>query len=67
MNSVLGDAVQHEKALGTRLNIHKNKVLAVGGWNGTIKDLGVDFASNIRIRIITFSNTMERAAHISWS
>jgi hypothetical protein len=62
------EAIQHyEKASGGRLNIQKSKALTVGGWTGTEIDLGVDFDSNMRIVGIAFSNTIEGAAHNSWS
>ena len=63
---IICDAVQrYEKASGARINIHKSKALAVGGWKGIINDLGVDFVPNIRIPGIAFSNTMEGTAHNS--
>ena len=62
------DALQcYEKASGARLNIQKSKALAIGGWIGTGNDLGVDFVPNMRILGITFSNTLQRTAHDSWS
>ena len=65
---VIRHAVErYEKASGARLNIHKSKALAVGGWKGTVNDLGVDFVPNIKIMGINFSNTMEGTAHNSWS
>ena len=65
---VINDAVQsYEKASGTRLIIHKSKALAIGGWKGSVNELGVDFFPSIRIMRITFSNTMEGTAHTSWS
>jgi hypothetical protein len=62
------DALQcYGKGSGARLNIQKSKVLAIGGWIGTGNGLGVDFVPNMRILGITFSNTLERTAHDSWS
>ena len=64
---IIRDALQHyEKASGARLNIQKSKTLAIG-WMGTGNDLVVDFVLNMRILGITFSNTLGRTAHKSWS
>jgi hypothetical protein len=41
---IIQDALQcYEQATGARLNIQKSKALAIGGWNDTGNDLGVDF------------------------
>jgi hypothetical protein len=65
---VIRDAIQrYEKASGAHLSIQKSKALAVGGWTGTENELGVDFVSDVRILGITFSNTIDGAAHNSWS
>jgi len=64
---ILQDALQcYEEATGARLNIQKSKVLAIGGWNDTGKDLGVDFVQNMRILGITFSATIEETTHNNW-
>ena len=65
---IIQDALQrYEQATGARLNIQKSKVLAIGGWNDTGNDLGVDFVSNMQILGITFSATIEGTAHNSWA
>ena len=65
---IIRDALQfYEKASEVRLNIQKSKALTIGGWMGTGNDLGVDFVPNMRILGITFTNTVERTAHDSWS
>jgi hypothetical protein len=65
---VIRDAIQlYEKTSVTRLNVHTSNTMAVGGWNGTPKDLGVDFVPHIRTLGVTFSNKTEGTADISWS
>ena len=65
---IVRDALQcYEKASGARLNIQKSNALAIGEWIGTGNDFGVDFVPNMQILGVTFSNTLERTAHDSWS
>jgi hypothetical protein len=65
---VIRDAARlYEQASGARLNVQKSKVNALGGWNNTENDLGVEFVPNIWILGVTFTNTIEGATLASWS
>jgi hypothetical protein len=56
-----------EKASGAHLNITKSKAIAIGGWETSGNDLGVEYHETVKILGIQFRSTIERTMYENWA
>ena len=49
----------YEKAAGARLNTMKSRALEVGGWSKNTNVLNIPYQTEIKILVVTVTNTVE--------
>jgi hypothetical protein len=58
---IIQDTVRwFEKPSGAYLNIMKTKAIAIGGWETSGNDLGVEYHRNVKILGIHFRSSMDK-------
>jgi hypothetical protein len=56
-----------EKASGAHLNITKTKVIAIGGWESSGNDLGVEYHQTVKILGIHFRSKRKQSMQGKWT